>query len=41
MKRKIKKKLQNIIINIVAVKELLSTAYEAYQKERERRFKKK
>ena len=41
MKEKIKKKLQKVIIDIVAVKEILSTAYEAYQKERERRFKKK
>ena len=34
----IKRALKKVIIDAVAVKEILSTAYEAYQQERERRF---
>tara|TARA_R110000765_G_scaffold16622_2_gene46488 strand:- start:331 stop:462 length:132 start_codon:yes stop_codon:yes gene_type:complete len=38
MRDKIKKQLKKVIVGIVATKELLSTAYEAYQQERKRRF---
>ena len=41
MKEKIKKRLQNIVLDIVAVKEIIKTGYEAYKQERERRFGKK
>jgi len=41
MREKIKKALKKIITDAVAVKEILSTAYGAYQQERERRFGKK
>lgn len=40
MKERIKKRLQRIIIDIVAVKEIIKTGYEMYKQERERRFKK-
>ena len=38
MKEKLKRVVKKVIIDVVAVKEILSTAYEAYQQERERRF---
>ena len=38
MKEKLKRALKKVIIDVVAIKEILSTAYEAYQQERERRF---
>jgi len=41
MREKIKKALKKITIDATAVKEILSTAYEAYQQERKRRFGKK
>tara|TARA_R110001583_G_scaffold3368_4_gene21736 strand:+ start:658 stop:789 length:132 start_codon:yes stop_codon:yes gene_type:complete len=41
MRDKIKKKLKKVIIDTVAIKELLFTAYETYQQERKRRFGKK
>ena len=41
MREKIKKRLQNIMLDIVAVKEIIKTGYEVYKQERERRFKKK
>ena len=41
MREKIKKRLQNIMLDIVAVKEIIKTGYEVYNQERERRFKKK
>ena len=41
MREKIKKALRKIITDAVAVKEILSTAYGAYQQERKRRFGKK
>tara|TARA_R110002020_G_scaffold38731_2_gene116009 strand:- start:1403 stop:1537 length:135 start_codon:yes stop_codon:yes gene_type:complete len=40
VKERIKKRLQRIIIDIVAVKEIIKTGYEMYKQERERRFKK-
>ena len=41
MREKIKKALKKIITDAVAVKEILSTAYGAYQQERKRRFGKR
>jgi hypothetical protein len=41
MKEKIKKRLKKVIIDIVAVKEIIKTGYRAYQKERGQRFGKK
>tara|TARA_Y100000593_G_scaffold25719_1_gene51290 strand:- start:500 stop:631 length:132 start_codon:yes stop_codon:yes gene_type:complete len=41
MKEKLKRVLKKAIVDVVAVKEILSTAYDAYQKERKRRFGKK
>tara|TARA_R100001594_G_C3931570_1_gene238289 strand:- start:502 stop:636 length:135 start_codon:yes stop_codon:yes gene_type:complete len=41
MREKIKKALRKIITDAVAVKEILSTAYGAYQQERKRRFGKR
>jgi hypothetical protein len=41
VKEKIKKRLQRIIIDIVAVKEIIKTGYEMYKQERERRFNEK
>jgi hypothetical protein len=40
VKERIKKRLQRIIIDIVAVKEIIKTGYEMYKQERERRFRK-
>ena len=41
MKERIKKRLQNIILDIVTIKEIIKTGYEAYKRERERKFGKK
>tara|TARA_Y100000034_G_scaffold23593_1_gene27322 strand:- start:483 stop:617 length:135 start_codon:yes stop_codon:yes gene_type:complete len=41
MKEKIKKRLQNIVLDIVALKEIIKTGYEMYKQERKRRFGKK
>ena len=38
MKEKIKKRLQNIVLDIVAVKEIIKTGYEMYKQERKQRF---
>ena len=41
MREKIKKALKKIVIDAVAVKEIIKTGYEMYKQERERRFRKK
>ena len=41
MKEKIKKRLQNIVLDIVALKEIIKTGYEMYKQERKRRYGKK
>ena len=41
MREKIKKALKKIVIDAVAVKEIIRTGYEMYKQERERRFGKK
>jgi hypothetical protein len=41
VKERIKKRLQNIILDIVAVKELIKTGYELYKQKRKQKFGKK